>query len=104
MPTISYTLQDLTFEWDADKAESVRKKHNVSFQEAATVFMDENALMIPDPDHSSEREERFLLMGFSTRANVLVVSHCLRHSETVIRLISARKATKKEEKTYYKRC
>ncbi|MBQ9492606.1 MAG: BrnT family toxin [Oscillibacter sp.] len=102
MSTISYALDDFTFEWDSEKAQAVRKKHHVSFEEAATVFRDENALMLSDPDHSCW-EERFLLLGFSSQANMLVVSHCLRCSDTVIRLISARKATKKEAMTYHEK-
>lgn len=106
MATISYTLDDLanlTFEWDSDKAEAVYTKHGVRFAEAATVFLDVNALVIPDPDHSGQ-EDRFLQLRYSTRANLLIVSYCVRCSDTVIRLISARKATKKEEMTYHKRC
>ena len=103
MPTtISYTVDNLTFEWDEDKAAAVRKKHRVSFEEAASAFLDVNGLLISDPDHS-EWEERFVLLGFSSQANLLVVSHCLRYSETVIRLISARRATKKEAMTYHER-
>ena len=100
MRTISFTLDDLTFEWDREKAKAVRKKHGVSFEEAASSFSDKNALVLPDPDHS-DWEERFLLLGYSARANMLMVSHCLRHSGTVIRLISARKANKAEEKSYH---
>ena len=102
MFTVSYALDGLTFEWDDEKAKAVRKKHHVSFEEAATVFLDGNGLMIPDPDHS-EWEERFLLLGFSSQAHMLVVSHCLRYSDTVIRLISARRASKKEAMTYHER-
>ena len=100
MRTISFTLDDLTFEWDKEKAKAVRKKHGVTFEEAASAFADKNALVLPDPDHS-EWEERFLLLGYSSRANMLMVSHCLRRSGTVIRLISARKATKTEETMYH---
>ena len=77
-----------------------RQKHGVSFEEAASAFGDKNALVLSDPDHS-EWEERFLLLGYSVRANMLMVSHCLRRSGTVIRLISARKATKTEEELYH---
>ncbi|MBQ9521497.1 MAG: BrnT family toxin [Oscillospiraceae bacterium] len=106
MATISYALNDLTevtFEWDSDKDDAVYTKHGVRFTEAATVFLDVNALMMSDPDHS-EQEDRFLQLGYSTRANLLIVSYCVRYSDTVIRLISARKATKKEAMTYHKRC
>jgi len=93
-------LGRLIFEWDDKKNESNKQKHKVSFEEATTVFYDEEALVISDPDHS-EDEERFIILGESNRANLLVVCHCYRVSETVIRIISARKATKNEMKQYY---
>ena len=93
-------MEILNFEWDENKNEINKKKHKISFEEAATVFYDDNALMIDDPEHS-EQEERFILLGQSNRANILVVCHCYRASDTVIRLISARKATKTETKQYY---
>ncbi|MBQ7437746.1 MAG: BrnT family toxin [Oscillospiraceae bacterium] len=92
-------MDELFFEWDANKNITNQKKHHISFEEAQTVFYDEHALLIDDPDHSEE-EERFILLGFSRRANLLVVCHCYRQSESVIRIISARKATKTEEKSY----
>ena len=92
----------LRFEWDRNKDLSNRKKHGVSFEEAATVFLDEEGLLIPDPDHS-DYEERFVLIGTSRKANLLTVVHCLRESETIIRIISARKATKNESRQYYER-
>ena len=92
-------MDELFFEWDANKNITNQKKHHISFEEAQTVFYDENALLIDDPDHSEE-EERFILLVFSRRANLLVVCHCYRQSESVIRIISARKATKTEEKSY----
>lgn len=92
-------MEELLFEWDENKNIINRKKHGVSFEEAETFFFDENALLIDDPDHSQE-EERFILLGFSRRANMLVVCHCYRHKESVIRIISARKATAKEERAY----
>jgi uncharacterized DUF497 family protein len=92
-------MNDIRFEWDAHKNEINQKKHKISFEEAQTVFYDEQALLIDDPEHSQE-EERFLLLGLSRRANLLVVCHCYRVSETVIRIISARKATKNETKQY----
>ena len=76
-----------------------RKSMGVSFAEASTVFEDVNALVISDPEHS-EDEERFAILGFSLQANLLVVCHCYRASESVIRIISARKATKNETKQY----
>ena len=92
-------MDELFFECYANKNITNQKKHHISFEEAQTVFYDENALLIDDPDHSEE-EERFILLGFSRRANLLVVCHCYRQSESVIRIISARKATKTEEKSY----
>ena len=89
----------ITFEWDEKKNEINKKKHKISFEEAKTGFYDEEALLIEDPEHSSE-EERFIILGLSKKANLLVVCHCYRASETVIRIISARKATKTEEKQY----
>lgn len=89
----------IRFEWDENKNIANQKKHNISFEEAQTAFYDDNALLIDDPDHSEE-EERFILLGFSFRANLLVVCHCYRQSESVIRIISARKATKNEERAY----
>ena len=89
----------IRFEWDENKNIANRKKHNISFEEAQTAFYDDNALLIDDPDHSEE-EERFILLGFSFRAKLLVVCHCYRQSESVIRIISARKATKNEERAY----
>ncbi len=93
-------MEDLFFEWDENKNIANQKKHQISFEEAQTVFYDENALLIDDPDHSNE-EDRFILLGFSRRANLLVVCHCYRQSESVIRIISARKATRTEEHAYY---
>ncbi|MEE3491651.1 BrnT family toxin [Ruminococcus sp.] len=93
---------NINIEWDINKNIKNIKKHNVSFEEAASVFFDEEALMIPDPDHS-QQEERFLLLGYSEYAKLLVVCHCYRESN-VIRIISARKANKRESNTYYERC
>ncbi|MBI0129944.1 MULTISPECIES: BrnT family toxin [Snodgrassella] len=85
------------FEWNQGKAASNIKKHGVSFDEAVTVFWDENALIINDPDHS-EDEDRFILLGMSENLRILVVIHCERGD--TIRLISARTATKQERKQY----
>ena len=93
---------DLRFDWDENKNLSNQKKHNVSFEEATTVFLDEDGLLIPDPDHS-DYEERFILLGTSRKANLLTVVHCLRESEMLIRIISARKATRNESRLYYER-
>ena len=93
-------MDPIKFEWDENKNNINKQKHNISFEEAKTAFYDDNALMIDDPEHS-EQEERFILLGISTKANLLVVCHCYRESDTVIRIISARKATKNETKQYY---
>ena len=90
----------IRFEWDENKNEINKKKHKISFEEAKTVFYDEEALVIDDPEHSQE-EERFIILGLSKKANLLVVCHCYRASDTVIRIISARKATKSETNQYY---
>lgn len=93
-------LEQLKFERDENKNVINKNKHKISFEEAKTVFYDEEALVIDDPDHS-EDEERFIILGESNRANLLVVCHCYRVSDTVIRIISARKATKTEASQYY---
>ena len=86
------------FEWNDKKAQNNFRKHGVSFQEAQTVFSDECARIIDDPDHS-EAEDRFILLGMSYKMQLLVVCHCYRR-QSVIRIISARKATKREQKLY----
>lgn len=91
----------IQFEWDENKNQKNQHKHGISFQEAKTVFYDEEALVIDDPEHS-ETEDRFIILGLSNKANLLIVCHCYRASDTVIRLISARKATKKESEYYGK--
>jgi len=88
--------------WDNRKADSNNQKHGVSFEEAATVFEDENGLVIFDPDHSEE-EDRFIILGFSNVLRLLVVCHCYREDEEQIRIISARKATVRESATYERR-
>lgn len=93
-------MDEIRFEWDENKNELNKKKHRISFEEAQTVFYDPEALVIDDPEHSEE-EERFIILGLSKRANLLVVCHCYRASETVIRIISARKATRNEAKQYH---
>lgn len=92
----------MEFEWDAGKAAINQKKHGVSFEEAQTAFSDSSALLIPDPDHSDE-EDRFVLLGLSVTLRIVVVCHCYRSDDEVIRIISARKATKKETSTYERR-
>lgn len=90
----------ISFAWDRSKGRTNAAKHGVTFEEAQTVFLDENARLISDPDHSEE-ENRFLLLGFSNQARCLVVVHCYREEDEVIRLISAREATTTEEETYW---
>ncbi len=92
-------MDELKFEWDEHKNQINLAKHKISFEEAKTVFYDSEALVIDDPEHSEE-EDRFIILGLSNQTNLLVVCHCYRASETVIRLISARKATKTEAKQY----
>ncbi len=92
-------METIQFEWDPNKAIKNLAKHKVSFEEAQTVFNDENARLIFDPDHS-ESEERFILLGLSHSLKMLVVVHCYKDTDNIIRLISARKATKSEEKQY----
>lgn len=92
----------LRFEWDERKAATNAKKHGVSFEEARSVFFDERARLIDDPDHS-ENEERFVLLGLGSSLRLLLVCHCYRTAGNVIRIISARKATARESKSYPKR-
>jgi hypothetical protein len=92
-------MKSLRFSWDNRKDESNQKKHGISFEEAQTIFFDENAVEFFDPDHS-ESEDRFLMLGLSYRLRVLVVCNCFKKSDSEIRIISARKATKKEKKVY----
>ena len=94
-------METLLFEWDENKNSINKKKHGVSFEEAKSVFYDENALVIDDPDHSDLNEERFIILGVSEKSNLLVVCHCFRESETIIRIISARHATKRESGQYH---
>ena len=93
-------MNDLKFEWDKSKASLNKKKHGVSFEEAVTVFYDEDALEFHDPDHSQE-EDRFFMLGLSFQTRVLLVFHCVRESGSRIRIISARKATKQEAQKYW---
>mgnify|MGYP005872336979 CR=1 FL=1 len=94
-------MNPLRFDWDPRKARANRKDHGISFEEAQSTFYDEWAILYDDPDHS-EDEDRFLLLGISVRLRTLIVSHCYREGESVIRLISARKAHSEEEKEYWK--
>ncbi len=94
-------MNELRFVWDQKKDETNVKKHGVSFEEARTAFYDEDAIQFFDPDHSDE-EDRFILLGLSLKPQILVVCHCFREKDTVIRIFSARKADKDEELEYWK--
>ena len=89
----------LTFAWDERKAAANLKKHGVSFDEARTVFSDEHARLIADPDNTDD-EDRFIILGLSERTRLLVVCHCYRESDSIIRIITARKATRHEAHNY----
>jgi uncharacterized DUF497 family protein len=92
-------MSTLRFDWDPKKAAANQKKHGVSFDEARTVFFDERAKLIDDPDHS-EFEDRFVLLGLSGTLRGILVCHCYREEGNVIRIISARKASPHEAKQY----
>jgi len=92
-------MKAIHFEWDTRKNETNIRKHKISFEEAKTVFYDENARIIADPEHSQD-EDRFIILGFSAALRLLVVCHCYRKEDEIIRIISARKATKNEAKYY----
>ena len=93
-------MSNIEFAWDNRKSRSNLAKHGISFEEAQTAFLDERARLLDDPDHSEE-EERFILLGYSLQARCLIVNHCYRESDSVIRLISARRATAREEQMYW---
>lgn len=92
-------MKRISFEWDETKNRANIKKHGISFEEASSVFYDENAILFDDPDHSAE-EDRFLILGISEKMHICIVSHCYRDKDKIIRIISARKATKREVDTY----
>ena len=92
-------MTDVHFAWDEAKDRENRRKHGVPFEEARTVFYDEHAIRFFDPDHS-QQEERFLMLGMSLRLRILIVCHCFREDDSVIRIISARKATRGERNHY----
>jgi len=94
-------MNELRFEWDKRKEKTNIKKHGISFDEARTVFYDENAIQYFDIDHSKD-EDRFILLGISFNLRIVVVCHCFRKSETVVRIISARKADGDEENEYWR--
>ncbi|CAB5091525.1 hypothetical protein D3OALGA1CA_5494 [Olavius algarvensis associated proteobacterium Delta 3] len=92
-------MKSISFSWDDQKNKANQKKHKISFEQAQSVFFDGNAIEYYDPDHS-ESEDRFLMLGLSYKIQILVVSYTLRQDFTEIRIISARKATKNEQKAY----
>ena len=93
-------MNDIRFVWDSSKASLNKRKHGISFEEAQTVFYDENAIEYFDPDHS-EDEDRFIMLGFSFKLRMLIVCYCMRKGNNV-RIISARKATRHEAENYRK--
>jgi len=94
-------MTGIRFEWDKKKSRENKRRHGVSFEEAQTVFLDENAIRYFDPDHSHD-EDRFIMLGMSYTLRVLVVCHCYHVNDTVIRIISARKANAKEATVYWR--
>ena len=92
-------MRDIRYEWDPRKSRSNKAKHGVSFEEARTAFLDEHARVIPDVEHSEE-EDRFILLGMSIELRVLVVCHCYRESDQLVRIISARRADASERRQY----
>jgi len=92
-------MEDIRFVWDPQKDKVNVKKHGVSFEEARTVFYDPRAIQYYDPDHS-EDEDRVILLGLSARLNILIVCHCYREKNSIVRIISARKADKNEGRSY----
>ena len=92
-------MKNISFTWDSKKNSINIQKHGISFEEAKSVFYDDNARLTHDPDHS-EDEERFIILGLSEKLNILVVCHCYKEDSEIIRIISARKATKNEKEQY----
>jgi len=92
-------MRDICFEWNEAKSKANIRKHGISFEEAKSVFFDEYALLIADPDHS-ETEDRFVLLGLSARLRLLLVCHCFEVDDNLIRVISCRKANRKEMSLY----
>jgi hypothetical protein len=93
-------MNKIKFIWDKQKAITNKRKHKISFEEAITVFYDEKGRIIYDPDHSFE-EERYILLGMSSKLKLLIVCHCYKEENNNIRIFSARKATKNEQKQYW---
>ena len=98
LTTIEF-MDQIIFEWDSVKADLNYAKHKVTFEEAKTVFYDENAVLIADPDHSDIDEDRFVILGLSSQLHMLLVCHCYKENDR-IRIISARKANLQEAKQY----
>lgn len=96
-------MAELRFEWDPSKNAANQRKHGISFEEAQTVFLDDRALLIEDPDEEEQREDRFVLIGLSAALRTLVVCHCYREKDSVIRIISARRAHRAERRDYEER-
>lgn len=92
-------IKPIQFTWDENKNEINKKKHGISFEEATEVFSDDNAILFDDPDHSLE-EDRFLIIGAIKSSKICIVSHCYKDDDNIIRLISAREATKRERTVY----
>src|SRR5687768_3198320 len=99
---VHWSMADLHFEWDPEKAAANYRKHGVGFDEAVSAFSDEHGLILDDPA-DSEAEDRFVLLALSGSLRLLVVVHCFRDAAHTIRLISARKATRREGRTYEER-
>jgi uncharacterized DUF497 family protein len=93
------SVDGIRFEWDLAKDRANQRKHGVAFDEAKTVFYDDHALLLEDPEHSGA-EERYVLLGLSSKLRILLVCHCYRASDEVIRIISARRADKQERDDY----
>ena len=96
---VIYELEGTQFVWDSTKYQLNYQKHNITFEEAATLFLDDDTEYLEDKEHS-DYEERFIAIGFSENDSILTVCHCLRDCDLVIRIFSARKATKQERKKY----
>jgi len=95
-------MKELRFEWDEKKYNLNQRKHDISFLEAQTAFSDENGLLLDDPDHSLE-EDRYIILGMSSKLRLLVISHSYRKEDLIVRIISARKATRMEQRQYWSR-
>jgi uncharacterized protein len=92
-------MEEITFEWDSNKAQTNERKHGISFEETKTAFYDRNARVLDDPDHSQD-EDRYILLGLSESFGLIMVCHVYRENDMCIRIISARRATKTEQQQY----